>query len=215
MAGVLGVALVLVGGCGSGKGGSAAGPTTTHDFGQNSPVTYTAFGDSITVGTGATTSANSYPSVLEQRLRGVEATGRVLNRGVSGETTSEGVGRIGSVLAADRPGFILILEGTNGLDDAQLVENLRTMVRLAKSNKTIPLVGTIPPQFGALAFLIPTITSINLQIRTMAAQESAQLVDIFLAVNDAAFFSDDGFHPNDRDYAAIAEAWFAAILTLR
>lgn len=68
-----------------------------------------AFGDSLTVGVG-TQKQNSYPSVLA-RLTGTT----VINAGVSGETTAEGLVRLSRLLDEHRPGLLILLEGGNDI----------------------------------------------------------------------------------------------------
>ena len=116
----------------------------------------TAFGDSITQGVlelkrlGLSTS-NNYPALLQGRLRGLDVTWTVVNRGRGGEETAQGVRRIGSVLALDRSGFVLIMEGANDatdcLDANVAAANLRGMVQIAKGNRAIPIIGTVTPNF--------------------------------------------------------------------
>src|SRR5262249_50009956 len=140
----------------------STGPSSTmavqFDFGSNDPRKVVAFGDSITFGVleerriGARLeTSNNYPNILQGLLQRLDPPRRVINRRLGGERGEGGANRIGAVLRSDRPGFILIMEGTNNAslcDDAGfIVDRLRTMVDQAKANKTIPLIGTIPPNF--------------------------------------------------------------------
>ena len=116
------------------------------DFGANFPGRIVAIGDSITEGfLGDGTCANPgcdanrpYPAALQILLQARRPGVTVLNRGRGGETTEGGAARLPSVLSADRPGFVLIMEGTNDAtfrqDPDQIVENLRMMIRLTKAN---------------------------------------------------------------------------------
>lgn len=92
--------------------------------------TILAFGDSLTVGVG-TTEANSYPSIL------AHLSGRtVVNGGVSGETTAQGVKRLPGLLDEVQPELLLVLEGGNDIlrnvDPAQIKHNLATMIEQAQ-----------------------------------------------------------------------------------
>ena len=71
-------------------------------------TTIVAFGDSITYGVGASQAA-AYPSALSRRL-GVE----VINAGVPGETSAEGLARLPEVLELD-PWLVIIEFGGNDL----------------------------------------------------------------------------------------------------
>ena len=70
-------------------------------------ATIVAFGDSLTAGVGASSGAD-YPAQLAS-LTGY----RVVNAGVSGETTAEGVKRLPAVLAKYSPELLILLEGGN------------------------------------------------------------------------------------------------------
>jgi lysophospholipase L1-like esterase len=143
----------------------------------------------------------------------------VTNRGRGGERVQEGAIRIGDVLRGDRPGFILIMEGTNNAshcdDSLVIVGALRTMVERAKANKTIPLLGTIPPNFRNDPCAHDVIARANGLIRGLASAEGIVLADIFNGMNDRNLFglgSDrDPLHPNDQGYRVMANIWFNAL----
>ncbi|WP_250657839.1 GDSL-type esterase/lipase family protein [Alkalimarinus coralli] len=105
--------------------------------------TILAFGDSLTVGVG-TTEANSYPSVL------AELTGlTVINSGVSGETTDNGLIRLREVLDNTNPDLLILLEGGNDIlrnrNMSETKANLAAMIELAQS-RDIPVVLIGVPQ---------------------------------------------------------------------
>ena len=90
-----------------------------------------AFGDSLTFGAGAAPE-ESYPAVLERMV------GRkVINAGVPGEVTAEGLARLPALLEEQKPALILICLGGNDFlrrrDDHQTEANLREMVKLVRS----------------------------------------------------------------------------------
>ena len=96
-----------------------------------------AFGDSLTYGTGARED-ESYPAVLA-RLSGHE----VVNAGVSGEISAEGVARLGGVLDEYRPGLLLLCHGGNDMlrqmDSKAMENNLRAMIHQAQE-RNIPVI---------------------------------------------------------------------------
>jgi lysophospholipase L1-like esterase len=224
--------VLLVTGCSGGGDGSssATGPTSqtaaTADFGGNDPRKVTAFGDSITLGElglrrrdlGLVTSSN-YPALLQAQLQSVDPAWRVVNRGAGGEHSSEGARRLGSVLAVDRPGFVLILEGTNDAhqchDAGALVANLGAMVDTARGRKTIPILGTLPPSFRNDPCADDVIATANAQIRGLASAEGIPLAEIFGGMNDRSLFGvtpdRDPLHPNERGYAVMASIWADAL----
>lgn len=155
-----------------------------------------AFGDSLTFGTGANES-ESYPAQLAQII------GRtVVRAGVPGEVTAEGLARLPEALDEHRPRLLLLLHGGNDflrrLPKSQVAENLRAMVRLAKSRGAeVILIGTpepgltvTPPEFyGEIAkeFGIPYEDAVIGRVLRTAAQKS------------------DPIHPNALGYRVIAE----------
>ena len=78
-----------------------------------SPTIYVAFGDSVTEGVGDE-EGGGYPPRLEALLVARGRNADVRNRGVSGETTVDGLARIDSVLAQGGD-VLLLMEGTNDL----------------------------------------------------------------------------------------------------
>lgn len=109
----------------------------------------TCFGDSLTAGYGLDES-QAWPALLGQ----AHPTWRVINAGVSGDTTTAGLQRIAWALKA-KPNYVLIALGANdGLrgQDPELIEsNLRTLVERVRAAKAIPvLIGLqLPTNLGA------------------------------------------------------------------
>ena len=225
----LGIALLAAAGCG-GKSSSTSSSSQTpsdFDFGTNDPRKATAFGDSITQGVLELqrrdlrlTTSNNYPALLQGKLQSLDPAWRVVNRGVGGEFTSTGAARLPSVLRIDRPGFVLILEGTNDahecLDSVAAFNNLRNMVNAAKANKSIPIIGTIPPSFRNNSCADDIIDEVNINIRGLAAAEHVVLAEIFNGMNNRSLFGispdRDPLHPNEAGYAVMADIWFQAML---
>jgi lysophospholipase L1-like esterase len=127
--------------------------------------------------------------------------------------------RISDVLGADRPGFILIMEGTNNAshcdDAAFIVGRLQTMVERAKATRTIPILGTIPPNFRNDPCAQDGIFMANGLIRTLAAAEGIVLAEIFDGMNDRSLFGlspdRDPLHPNEHGYQVMANIWLSAL----
>ena len=111
-----------------------------------------AFGDSLTAGYGVE-AGYSYPDFLQKELDRGGFKYRVLNAGVSGDTTSGGLARVGMVVAAKPAIVILGLGGNDGLRGLPLAStraNLDQMiVKLRQSGARIVLAGiTLPPNYG-------------------------------------------------------------------
>ena len=103
-----------------------------------------AFGDSLTHGTGATRET-AYPAVLS-RLSGHT----VVNAGVPGETTAEGLARLPGVLDETRPRIVLLCLGGNDMlrrqDGNNTEANLRRMIETIRaSGAGVVLIGVPQP----------------------------------------------------------------------
>src|SRR5437868_8412833 len=89
-----------------------------------------AFGDSIAAGFGLAPDA-ALPARLEAKLREQGIAARVVNAGVSGDTTAGGVARLAWTLA-DKPDVVILELGANdalrGIDPATVRANLEAMI---------------------------------------------------------------------------------------
>lgn len=225
----LGIALLAAAGCGGGSSSSTSSSSQTpadFDFGSNNPRKATAFGDSITQGVlelkrrdFRLTTGNNYPNILQGKLQSLDPAWRVVNRGVGGEETSEGLRRLPSTLAIDKSGFVLILEGTNDAHECRntpgITNNLQNMVRIAKGNQAIPIIGTLPPSFRNNPCADDTITNVNANLHAFASAEQVVVAEIFEGMNDRSLFgispNRDPLHPNEAGYARMADIWFQAM----
>ena len=180
-------ALVLLFFAGCGKGPQVA------PLGNDDVVL--AFGDSLTFGTGASPT-ESYPAQLQSLI------GRkVVNAGVPGEVSADGLQRLPEVLEEVNPKLLILCHGGNDLlqklNETGAAANVRAMIRLAK-NKGIGVVLIATPKPG-LSLAPP-------EFYAEIAKEFA------LPFNDDALKSilrDNGLksdlvHPNAKGYAQIA-----------
>ena len=111
------------------------------------------FGDSLTAGYGADF-GKSYPDYLQKDLDQAHYNYRVVNVGVSGNTTKDGVNRLGEVLRL-HPAIAVVEFGGNdglrGLPISQSRANLDRIVgTLQGAGISVVIAGiTLPPQYGA------------------------------------------------------------------
>lgn len=111
-----------------------------------------AFGDSLTAGFGVD-SGLSYPDFLQKDLDQRGLHWRVVNEGVSGDTTTDGLNRVPEALSYKPSIVILEFGGNDGLRGLPLEitrANLDEMIReLQKGGVRVVLAGmTLPPNYG-------------------------------------------------------------------
>src|ERR1700693_3229768 len=112
-----------------------------------------AFGDSLTAGLGVTPE-NSYPARLQARLRSEGYAYRVVNAGVSGDTTAGGLRRVDWALKS-RPDIVIVALGANDALRGQDLTSVRTnldgiVARFQKAGVRVLLAGMeVPPNYGA------------------------------------------------------------------
>ncbi len=111
-----------------------------------------AFGDSLSAGLGLD-AGKSYPDDLQRLIDAGGYRYRVVNMGVSGDTTTDGVERLPSVLAA-HPAIVILEFGANdglrGQPVASSKQNLAKMIEaLRMSGAQVVLAGmTLPRNYG-------------------------------------------------------------------
>lgn len=71
-----------------------------------------AFGDSLTAGYGLLRE-QAWPALLQQRLQAARLPHRVVNAGISGDTTAGGLARLPHTLARERPQIVILELGAN------------------------------------------------------------------------------------------------------
>ncbi len=198
---ILGLSLLV--GC---EGDSEGRPGSSHDFGSNDRGVLVALGDSITAGVGIGQAA-AYPAQLGSRIGKT-----VINRGSPGQTSAGGLSRVNGVLAADRPGFLLILYGSNDIiQGASLTatkESLRGIIQAAKANNTIPIIGTVPNGFASYAFMQSGVEALNSMIGSLALEEGVPVAAVAGAIgSDEGLLQADGLHPTVAGAGKIAGAF--------
>ena len=155
------------------------------------------FGDSLTAGLGLD-AGQSYPDLLQQELDTRGYRYRVVNMGISGDTTQDGLARVGMVLT-DKPAIVVLEFGANdglrGQPVANMEHNLGEMIEsLQKGGAQVLLAGiTLPPNYG-----VDYIHRFDAAYRDLASKEKVPLIP-FLLVNvagNAALMQRDGLHPN-------------------
>jgi len=165
-----------------------------------------ALGDSLTAGLGVSPE-EAYPAVLEARLRREGFEYRVINAGVSGDTSAGGLRRIDWVLKL-RPDVVIVALGANdglrGQAPDVLRDNLTRIIERARAaGVRVLLAGMrLPPNYGddyarAFAGVYPAVA------RATGVPLAPFLLDG--VAGDARLNQPDGIHPTVEGQRVIAE----------
>lgn len=165
-----------------------------------------AFGDSLTAGLGVPQD-QSYPAQLQRKLDAAGYAYRVVNSGVSGETTAGGVRRVSWVLKNKPTIVILELGGNDGLRGLSLQEtkaNLERIIQqLQQASVTVVLAGMkLPPNYGQ-----DYIEGFEALYQALAKQYRLTLIPFFLdgVAASSSLNQADGIHPTGEGYRIIVE----------
>jgi len=162
-----------------------------------------AFGDSITYGSGAN-SNESYPAVL------AELAGRtVINAGMPGELSADGLKRLPAMLDEHRPQLLILCHGGNDLlrkqDEAALARNLEAMVVLAETEgAAVVLIGVPKPGFG---LAVPALYKQLASVHKLPYEGK-----IVASIEGDRALKSDPIHPNAAGYRLLAQR-IRALLT--
>ena len=188
------------------------------------PIIIVAIGSSSTAGTGASSSAASYPSrlavELTQRFPGHPIT--VLNRGVGGEEIGDMLERFGTDVIATKPDLVLWQFGTNSVIRDDELNNHDVAIRegLTKIRSTGADIVLIDPQFTPKVIVKPEATRMVELIASTAKHEDVDLFPRFDVMRRwhevdhiafKTFVSPDGLHMNDWSYGCFAKGLGMAI----
>ncbi len=163
-----------------------------------------ALGDSLTAGYGVAPQ-DAFPARLQAKLARDGTAARVINAGVSGDTTAGGLARLDWALA-DRPDIVLVELGANdalrGIDPKLTFDNLdKILARLAAMRVKVLLLGMrAPPNWGR-----DYQAEFDAIYPKLAEKYRVPLYPFFLdgVAMDPALNQGDGLHPNAKGVEAI------------
>jgi acyl-CoA thioesterase-1 len=216
--------LLLVAGCGPRESGSPvpAERTPAAAAAVAVPATATAptarlprivvLGDSLTAGLGLDR-RDAYPTLLQQRLKAAGLNYEVVNAGVSGDTSADGLSRLDWALEGDVRVLIVALggnDGLRGLPVAQLRDNLARIIEPAQARGIYVILAGMdaPPNYGR-----DYIVSFHKVYPALAAKYHVALVP-FLLQNVAGIESlnqRDGIHPTAQGARLVADNVWAVL----
>jgi acyl-CoA thioesterase I len=165
-----------------------------------------AFGDSLSAGYGVPTGAG-YPDRLQQKLDTLGYKYRVVNMGISGDTTSGGISRLKAAL--DQKPSIVILElgandGLRGLPIDRMRANLdQIVIAFQKAGAKVILAGmTLPRNYGE-----SYVKSFEDVFRDLAKKYTLPLIPFFLegVAANPQYTLEDLIHPNAQGYVLVTD----------
>ena len=172
-------------------------------------------GDSLTAGNGLAES-EAYPAVIRARLEHQGQSLRIVNAGVSGDTSAGGLARLDWLLA-QHPDILVVALGANdglrGLPVAELEHNLTAIVaRTRATGCKVLLAGMrVPPNYGedysqAFAEVYPRVAQAN----------DIALVPFLLegVGGDPSLNQADGIHPTAAGQGKLADNVWKGLSTL-
>lgn len=163
------------------------------------------FGDSLSAGYGVDAGL-SYPDFLQKEIDRAGLSYRVVNLGISGDTTSGGLERIQTAIKLKPAITILELGGNDGLRGLPLAttrSNLEQMTKLllAAGSKVVIAGMTLPPNYGQ--DYIREFEQIFVQL---AARHKLTRIRFLLdgVALDRSLMQGDGIHPNAKGNERVA-----------
>jgi len=176
---------------------------------------FLAFGDSLTAGFGVEP-GKSYPDELQRLIDADKKPWRVVNAGISGETTSGGVNRVDSIVAQKPAVVLLELGGNDGLRGIPLqstAANMETLIQaLQKSGAKVVLAGmTLPPNYGP-----DYIHEFEKIYVLLAAKYRLKLIPFLLegVATVPGLMQQDGIHPTAEGQAIVAKTVYKTVKPL-
>jgi len=204
---LMAVLLVMVGilaGCSEEPKKSAA--QNSEPIKEKTVKTIVALGDSLSAGFGVELS-ESYPALLESKLKENGYPYRVINAGVSGETSSGTLARLEWILTQD-PEIVIVETGANdglrGVATGLLEDNLRQIVTTLQQRNVAVLIAGMQMVWNLGAEYVEEFNAIYPLI---AEEKRVELMPFFL--EDVATKNNlnqgDGIHPNAEGYKVIVD----------
>lgn len=189
---------------------SASAPVVT----DTRPV-IVAFGDSLTAGYG-TDPGQSYPDYLQHDLDARGYRYRVVNEGISGNTSKDGVLRLRRIVALHPAVVIVAFGGNDGLRGLPILDsqmNLETIIDALQDAHAKVILGgiTLPPNYGS-----KYIAQFNAMYREQARAYHVPLLPFMLkgAYGVPGSMQSDGIHATAQGNQVVAKNFLPLLLPM-
>ena len=214
--------MALLGGCGSNEekpneGSNQKREQVTAGTKNEKVKTIVFFGNSLTAGYGIDPS-ESFPSKVQDKIDSLQLPYKVINAGLSGETTAGGKSRIDWILRQPVNIFVLELGGNDGLRGIPIAETSKNLqaiidrVREKYPDAKIILAGMqVPPNMGR-----NYATQFRVVFEQLAEKNKVALIPFLLenVGGIAALNQADGIHPNPQGARIVAENVWKVLLPM-
>ncbi len=197
--------LILLTVLGCGEESTTPPPVQTQPK-ENFEGTIVAVGDSLTEGLGVEEEF-AYPAVLERNLRARGYPYRVVNAGISGETSSGTLARVNWIMTL-KPDIVILVIGANdgfrGIDPDLIKTNIHTIVKELKAQNVIVVVGAMKIVKNLGKDYTTAFANIYQEI---ARSENIILTPFFLegVAANRTLNQADGIHPTAEGYGVIVD----------
>lgn len=168
-------------------------------------TTVVCFGDSLTAGLGAE-EGKDYPSVLRSK---VDLT--VINAGISGDTTADGLKRLESDVLRYDPKIVIMTLGANdflrGVAKEETLQNMGTIIDRIQDHGAMVVWATVKTGLWGDAY--------GGDFKKLARQKHIVLIpDILKGILFDPRYKYDQIHPNGEGYRIMAERIFQRVKPL-
>lgn len=183
-------------------------PPSTVNAGQTTTKTIVFFGNSLTAGYGLEP-AQAFPNLIQQKLDSLNLPYKVVNAGVSGETSAGGASRVDWILKQPVDVFVLELganDGLRGIPVAETKKNLQSIIDKVKAKypqAKIVLAGMqVPPNMGR-----DFAAEFQQMFPELAQKNNAALIPFLLegVGGEAHLNLEDGIHPTAEGHQILAQ----------
>ena len=175
-------------------------------------------GNSLTAGYGLASQEAAFPGIIQQRIDSLELPYRVINGGLSGETSAAGKERIDWLLRERIDIFVLELganDGLRGIPTEETSENLQQIIDKVKAKypacKMVLTGMMVPPSMGgdygkAFTAIFPA----------LAKENNMAFVPFLLAgvAGEPELNQRDGIHPTEEGHQILANHVWKALQPL-
>ncbi|MBS9524302.1 arylesterase [Litoribacter alkaliphilus] len=208
---ILLIYLFTIPGCGPQEQQSQQGEVTTSAVERTikeERKTILFFGNSLTAGYGIDED-EAFPGLIQNKIDSLDLPYKVINGGLSGETSASGINRLEWFLEEEPSIFVLELGGNDGLRGIAVEEtrkNLETMIEMVRKkypDTRILLAGMqIPPNMGR-----EYAANFELMYKEIAVEKNVKLIPFLLeGVGGVRGLNlPDGIHPTEEGHRIVAE----------